>query len=53
MGLLFFAGVMNLVAVAAIAAFVLLEKVTPYGALIRRVSGFSFVVAGLVVLFGG
>ena len=53
MGLLFFAGVMNLVAVAAIAAFVLLEKVTPYGALIRRVSGFLFVVAGLVVLFGG
>lgn len=39
MGLLFFGGVMNLAWVAAIAVFVLLEKVAPYGELVARTSG--------------
>ncbi len=39
MGLLFFGGVMNLLWVAAIAVFVLLEKVVPHGLWLSRVSG--------------
>lgn len=52
MGLLFVAGVMNLLWVAAIAAFVLLEKVGPTGELIGRVSGFALMVAGIVLVVG-
>jgi len=51
MGLLFVGGVMNLLWVAAIAAFVLLEKVLPYGAGGGRVTGALLVLAGLFVLF--
>lgn len=39
MGLLFFGGVMNLLWIAAIAIFVLLEKILPAARLISRVSG--------------
>lgn len=39
MGLLFFGGVMNLLWVAAIAVFVLLEKVVPYGQWLSRIGG--------------
>ncbi len=46
MGLLFFGGVMNLLWVAAIALFVLLEKVAPRGALVGRVAGAALVLAG-------
>jgi len=50
MALLFVAGVMNLLWVATIAAFVLVEKVVPRGALVGRVAGGGLVVAGLVML---
>jgi predicted metal-binding membrane protein len=46
MGLLFVAGVMNLWWVAAITAFVLVEKVAPAGLWIARVSGTSMIVWG-------
>ncbi len=51
MGLLFVGGVMNLLWVAAIAVFVLLEKVLPFGARAGRVTGAVLVLAGLFVLF--
>jgi len=50
MALLFVAGVMNLLWVAAIAALVLVEKVPPRGALVGRVAGGVLVLAGLVLL---
>jgi len=61
MGLLFVGGVMNLLWVAAIAAFVLLEKVVPYGVLAGRLggllagrlSGALLVLAGLFVVVQG
>jgi len=45
MGLLFVGGVMNLLWVAAIAVFVLLEKLAPRGDLFARASGIAMVVA--------
>ncbi len=51
MGLLFVGGVMNLLWVAAIAVFVLLEKVLPFGARAGRVTGGLLVLAGLLILF--
>ena len=53
MGLLFVGGVMNLLWVAAIAAFVLLEKVVPHGVLAGRLSGALLVLAGLFVVLQG
>ncbi|MGH7279620.1 MAG: DUF2182 domain-containing protein [Candidatus Rokuibacteriota bacterium] len=50
MALLFVAGVMNLVWVAAIAAFVLVEKVLPGGDRISRIAGALLVVAGTVLV---
>jgi predicted metal-binding membrane protein len=51
MGLLFVVGVMNLVWIAAISAFVLLEKVTGVGSVLgRRLSGLGLVAAGVLVL---
>jgi len=47
MGLLFVGGVMNLLWVAAIAAFVLVEKVVPRGKVVAIASGVAFSVAGL------
>jgi predicted metal-binding membrane protein len=47
MGLLFVAGVMNLLWVAAIAAFLLMEKVAPRGERVGRVAGAVLVVAGI------
>ena len=41
MGLLFFAGVMNLLWVAALAAFILLEKLVPRGDLLARATGIA------------
>ena len=52
MGLLFVAGVMNLLWVAAIAVFVLVEKVTPRGEQASRVAGAVLIVAGLAVALG-
>ena len=54
MGLLFVVGVMNLLWVAAITVFVLLEKLTPVGGLTgRRLSAIGLVAAGAFVLFVG
>jgi predicted metal-binding membrane protein len=53
MALLFVAGVMNLLWVATIAAFVLVEKVVPRGDLVGRVAGVILVIAGLTLLMRG
>jgi predicted metal-binding membrane protein len=50
MALLFVAGVMNLLWVAAIAAFVLVEKVTRQGLLLGRVAGVLLILWGAFVL---
>ena len=53
MALLFVAGVMNLLWIAAIAAFVLLEKIAPWGPQIGRASGVLLVLAGVALLVQG
>jgi predicted metal-binding membrane protein len=50
MGLLFVVGVMNVLWIAAIAGFVLLEKVVPAGRALSRVAGAALVAAGLWML---
>ncbi|HXF89292.1 MAG TPA: DUF2182 domain-containing protein [Xanthobacteraceae bacterium] len=50
MALLFVGGVMNVLWIAAIAVFVLIEKVVPAGRLISRVAGACFLLAGLWLL---
>ena len=52
MVLLFVAGVMNLLWVAAIAGFVLLEKVVPAGYLVGRIAGVMLVGWGALVISG-
>lgn len=52
MALLFVAGVMNLLWVAAIAGFVLLEKVAPAGYLVGRVAGVMLFGWGALVIAG-
>lgn len=47
---LFVVGVMNLVWVAALAAFVLLEKAGPHGTAIARLSGAALIVYGIVTI---
>ena len=47
MVLLFVAGVMNLLWVAAITALVLIEKVTAYGRGIAALSGAAMIAAGI------
>ncbi len=49
MALLFVAGVMNLLWVVAIAAFVLAEKKLPRGHLVGRVAGGILVLIGIVI----
>jgi predicted metal-binding membrane protein len=48
--LLFVAGVMNLLWVAAIASIVLVEKVMPGGERIARIAGLVLVLAGLLMI---
>jgi predicted metal-binding membrane protein len=50
MGLLFFGGVMNLLWIAAITLFVLLEKVLPFGAGGGRLAGIGMILAGALVI---
>ena len=52
MGLLFVGGVMNLLWIAVIAAFILLEKTVPFGHAGGRLVGAAMVLAGLVSLAG-
>lgn len=48
--LLFVGGVMNLAVIAALTAFVALEKLTPFGAQAARISGVLLVAAGVSML---
>jgi predicted metal-binding membrane protein len=50
MALLFVAGVMNLLWVAAIAVTVLVEKIVPAGDLIGRIAGMGMIAAGLLLV---
>jgi predicted metal-binding membrane protein len=52
MGVLFVVGVMNLVWVAAMAMFVLVEKIGPWGALVVRAAGVAMIAAGALVSIG-
>jgi predicted metal-binding membrane protein len=50
MALLFVAGVMNLLWVAVIAAFVLIEKAAPQGVWVGRAAGLALIVAGALMI---
>jgi predicted metal-binding membrane protein len=50
MGLLFVGGVMNLLWIAAIAIFVLLEKTSPFGYGSGRFAGVAMILIGAVSL---
>ena len=52
MGLLFVLGVMNLLWIAALAGFVLLEKVAPRGLLLSRATGLGLVGWGVLMVAG-
>jgi predicted metal-binding membrane protein len=52
MALLFVGGVMNVLWIATISAFVLVEKVMPLGRLISRIAGAGFVAAGTWLVVG-
>jgi predicted metal-binding membrane protein len=52
MALLFVGGVMNVLWIAAISAFVLIEKIVPVGRLISRIAGAGFVAAGTWLAVG-
>lgn len=52
MGVLFVVGVMNLLWVAALAIFVLMEKVGPAGMLVARAAGVAIIAAGVYRLAG-
>lgn len=53
MGLLFVGGVMNLLWVAGLAAFVLLEKAVARGPWLSRIAGLGFACWGIYALFSG
>ena len=53
MALLFVAGVMNLLWIAAIAAFVLIEKIAPNGEWVSRIAGLFLIVLGMWILASG
>jgi len=48
--LLFFGGVMNLLWIAGLTVFILLEKVLPVGPLGGKLAGGALILAGLVLL---
>ena len=52
MGLLFAFGVMNLLWVAGISVFVLLEKISPANQLVSRLSGLLFIGWAAWIVFG-
>ncbi|MGH6847168.1 MAG: DUF2182 domain-containing protein [Methylocella sp.] len=52
MALLFVGGVMNVLWIAAISAFVLIEKIVPSGRLISRIAGAGFVAVGAWLIAG-
>jgi len=52
MCVLFAVGVMNLIWVAALTVFVLLEKIGPAGAIVSRVAGVAMAVSGALLAAG-
>ena len=50
MCVLFVVGVMNLIWVAALTGFVLIEKIGPAGAIVARIAGAAMVVLGIVAM---
>jgi predicted metal-binding membrane protein len=52
MCLLFVVGVMNLVWVAALTAFVLVEKIGPSGLIVARVAGAIMIALGILLVAG-
>jgi predicted metal-binding membrane protein len=52
MALLFVGGVMNLLWIAGITGFVLLEKLLPVGASAGRVSGAALIAVGAFAIYG-
>lgn len=50
MCVLFVVGVMNLIWISALTAFVLIEKIGPAGAVVARVAGAAMVVIGIVAI---
>ena len=52
MGLLFVLGIMNLIWIAALAAFVLLEKVAPAGQYVGMTAGILLIIWGVVLITG-
>jgi len=50
MALLFVAGLMNLLWIAGLSAFVLLEKVVPLGRLVPRLAGLASIAGGAWLL---
>ena len=50
MALLFVAGIMNLLWIAALSALVLVEKLVPFGRLVPRIAGIAFIAAGAWLL---
>ena len=53
MGLLFFGGVMNIVWIAGLALYVLIEKLTSYGPLLGKIAGAGFIVWGGALIWQG
>jgi predicted metal-binding membrane protein len=53
MALLFVGGVMNLLWIAALAIFVLTEKIVPYGILLNRATGGLLVLSGVWLIVQG
>jgi len=49
MGLLFAGGIMNLVWIAGLAIFVLIEKLSPYGSSVARISGILLIIFGVYI----
>jgi predicted metal-binding membrane protein len=52
MGVLFVVGVMNLVWVAALTAFVLVEKIGPAGTVVARIAGATMILFGMLLVTG-
>ena len=52
MGLLFVGGVMNLLWIAAIALFILIEKAIPFGETGGRIAGAAMILVGLLSVTG-
>jgi predicted metal-binding membrane protein len=53
MALIFVGGVMNLLSVAAITVFVLVEKVAPFGRVVGRAAALILVVLGVFLILSG